>query len=366
MKRLQIVAVVLFMLFAFSVKAGEAEKKETNVNKPEYVIGKYDAKLLMPLGIGNSWTYRWKSEALKDAATVKAKDPIYKCLLWYRYKDKSVRAKCFHHEATAHEETYTIVRADYSREEGNHYFYTVTSKPEVPVEQLRDGRYEDSQENCWTWWSNVTRGDGPKGLTESIKRDWSIHKDYLLGNEETDELPADHRNVLHIEFRDGEWGANVIEFTYANKENRVTGVFKYNTQGVDVEVPAGKFKNCVEFIEVVPKDKEDMKNVPAKDATAEKDAKPAEPGKAAEPPKIVEPEKNAHLGKAEKPAEPQKPAEPGRDAKAMEPWVDWETHTFWAPGVGMVREYQKRPDGSIAYELELLKFGPIETTKEVP
>ena len=44
-----------------------------------------------------------------------------------------------------------------------------------------------------------------------------------------------------------------------------------------------------------------------------------------------------------------------RDKEEDSP-VLWEIQTFWAPGVGKVKEIYKRADGTVVYELELVRF----------
>lgn len=304
-----VVLVVMVSLFFFERKLSKASDQLSKIRMKEqktakkatttedFIPGTYDPRLLMPLALGNSWTYRWKSAATPTLKEVESKDkPIFRGLSWYSFGGKSVLARRYGYKAKAHKETYTIVRQD-----GDHYFFTISIDPKVPPEQIRDGRFEDSVENCWTWWDRRQGSYGSMGMTESIKRNWGIHRDYLLGKqaELPDDFPADHRNAIHIEFTEGEWGDSWLEFAYSKNPCR----YVYKTMGNEIKVAVGTFKNCIEVIEKVHK-----------------------------------------------------------DAKEKSPLV-WETHIFWAPEVGKVWEYQKLADGTITYELELLKFVPAKKKK---
>jgi len=134
----------------------------------------------------------------------------------------------------------------------------------------------------------------PLALTESIKRDWGRHRRYFLGedNAMSADLAADHRNVVHVEYRRGGWGHGAVEFTFYNNPH----AWRYDTSGANVTVAAGTFRACIETVEKVHAAEED--------------------------------------GGV----------------------LLWETHSFWAPDVGLVRECQRLPDGTETYTLELLRF----------
>ena len=261
----------------------------------------YDPATLLPLAVGNTWTYRWRSPAVRGTEEVETDEPIYYGIQHFEHGGKSMFALGYHRKARAHEETYTVVRRD-----ADHYFFTVAATPEVPPGQLRDGRYEHSRENCWTLWDKRRGGSGGWGVTESIKRQWTYpSRQYLLkaGPAKPGELPIDNRNVLM------EPGRKLV---WTGKDRRVTKMIEYRWAAV-VRVPAGEFKDCFELVHTCPRSKEEIE----KPAKADDDAK--------------------------------------KDAGRLPTWALFETHTFWAPRVGMVRECQKLSDGRVAYELELVK-----------
>ena len=254
---------------------------------------------------------------------MKKDDPIYFGVERFNYSGKGMTATAYRRMAKAHEETYTVVRKD-----GDHYFFTVSSNPNVPIGQIRDGRYDSSKENCWTLWdTRKGRSTGDMGMTESIKRNWTYpSRQYFLdgSSKKTTDFPIDNRNVIQNPGR---------KFVYAGEGNRVTGAIEYKIADITVSVPAGIFKNCFEFVETVPRSKEELKKIQKE-------------------------------GKAKKQA-----------IKGDIPtWAKFETHTFWAAGVGMVYEYQKLAGGVIAYELKLKKviddgkvvFPPANEKKKNP
>ena len=258
-----------------------ANERDQSAHAP----GKYDPKLLMPLSVGSSWTYKWTSPKVQGDEPVKFPKSFFESAKYYSYKGKTVIATRYHYRAQCHEETYTIVKRD-----GEHYFFEVTTDPAVPADQIRDGRYEDSVQNAWTWWKER----GELGLTESIKRPWSIHRGYLAEGRSVKEgdYPADDRTAIQVEYANGTWNKMHVEYTFTDKR-----AFEYRIMGdTEVSVPAGKFSGCAKSIEKVLADDK---------------------------------ENSAPL---------------------------WEIHTFRCPGVGVVREYLKLPYGSIGYELQLVRY----------
>jgi len=106
------------------------------------------------------------------------------------------------------------------------------------------------------------------------------------------DLPADHRDILRIEFEGETWGNSWVEIL------RVGDMHSIKCQPAQlnpIQVPAGIFKNCIESVEIFSGEFGDKKE-------------------------------------------------------------EWETHIFWAPNVGRVYEYQILPDGTITYELKLLQY----------
>jgi len=259
----------------------------------------YDPRLLMPLAVGNKWVYQWESPASPGTEEVEKDQPIFCGLRVYTYGGSTMTALSYCRKARAHREIYTVIRQD-----GEHYFFVVASDPNVPAHEIRDGRYEESIENCWTLWDDQTGKKGNRGLTESIKRRWTYpSKQYFLEDEQDfpAEVPIDNRNVMQ---NPG------VEYVYTNKEGLIIEGTKYRLADV-VKVPAGTFAHCLEFVHTVPKQGERI-NRKARDEVTE---------------------------------------------GGLPKWAEFETHTFWAPEVGMIYEYQKRPDGMITYEMKLLKFG---------
>lgn len=258
---------------------------------PEEKPFQYEPKTLMPLAVGNKWVYQWSST---DAGANKDNEGGrrgYHCWREYGYDNKGMLYNVHIVMIIPHEETYEIVRQD-----GEHFFFTVTAPEEVGLTLARDGRYDDSVELCWTWWDKREQPGGSVGLTESIKRNWGEDAVYLLDGKPIPEnkfdLPADHRDTVRVEFENGEWGNSFVGIWEVGSRYR----FRYQPSQLEkIEVPAGTYTDCIESIE-------------------------------------------KFSGKAES------------DGKQDE----WETHIFWAPGVGKVYEYQVLPDGRKTYELKLV------------
>jgi hypothetical protein len=257
----------------------------------------------MPLAVGNSWTYRWTSPSVTNDAEVSSEKPLFYGRQRYEYGGKGMFALCYRYMARTHDESYTVVRQD-----GEHFFFEITTSPEVAMDQVRDGRFDSSRENCWTWWQS----EGSRGLTESIKRGWTYPgRQHLLdGGAEPEELPADHRNAIHVEWDGPGWHCG-IAFSVGGTQVIET----YELASRPVTVPAGTFTNCIEVIEEVY-DKEKIKK--------------AAGGPSETPEAIL--------------------------IKNREEFLWWRTRTLWAPGVGRVLEYQQLADGTIAYRLELVRY----------
>lgn len=234
---------------------------------------------LMPLKLGNSWTYDWKF-------TSKSKDPVLNGLQFYSYGDgPSCTARIFGQSYADHTETYKIVRQD-----KDHFFFNVTGSNSVKTRLLRDGRYGDAVEYCWTRWQK-----NDVGVTESIKRPWNTPAMGLLDGKPKPEndLPRDDRNVLMFPHKDGKIIKNRIEYTYTNSIRWIYDSLDLRS----VTVPAGTFDGCVSVRAQLLEDK-DPKN----------------------------------------------------------PKVAFETQSWWAPGVGMVKEIQTTPDGDTVYEMQLQSY----------
>lgn len=142
--KLFLICSVIFIIVSGFNEQSNCEEQ----NKPK-TIGFKEPKSLTPLavGIGNRWTYQWKSSTAQSQSKDRGRI-IYLCKHEYMFGGKSMWAVCYHYSTDAHEphqETYCI-----TRKSGNNYLFTVTSKPNVPASQIRDGRYEDSKENCLT------------------------------------------------------------------------------------------------------------------------------------------------------------------------------------------------------------------------
>jgi hypothetical protein len=240
---------------------------------------------LLPLEVGNTWRYSWTSTLTDRTPNAKVKVRGFQ---WHEYGENCMIAKRFIPVPPDHAETYTI-----TSKRGDNYYFTVSSDPAVKGDE-RDGRYDDTVEMCWTWWTGTETG-----LTETIKRNWDYpSKGYLLGSHYADvpaEKPTDNRNVVHIKKK----GVVAFAMMYGSSL-----VYDYNLRGTTVTVPAGTFRNCVEVTEKVYKKE-----------------------------------------------------------KGKKPKLEWETHTFWAPMVGMVRDYQQLPDGIITYDMKLTRYTVGGVTK---
>lgn len=279
----------------------QADGKPTpDANAGEHSPGSYDPRKLMPLAVGNRWTYRWKSPAVIGDAEVKGdsiKAPLFIHSEFYIHGERMKIMNVSSGKARNHEETYTIVRQD-----GDHFFFDISSNPPVEQDRLRDGRYNDSVENAWTWTDNKSSQTRSLVLTESIKRKSVIgFANMFRDSPEAKALDAektileDHRMVLFVPFFEGKWGYSKHPSSYQ------VGSFSivYNSVPKTIQVPAGTFQGCLETVEHSPE-------------------------------KVAD--------------------------SAGSKMSRYRTHTFWAPGTGIVREYQEFADGKIAFERELVKF----------
>jgi hypothetical protein len=270
----------------------------------------------MPLAVENSWTYRWRSSFTNTPEEFKTDEKFCFYFLEFEYKKKTSFALGYQHHGRVHEETYTITRQDVDQ-----FFFTVKSSPDVPVDYLRDGRYEQSVETAWSWWGPQTANDREFGLTESIKRDWSYpHNQVLLRGQDPEEgkYPSDDRILIHLKYWNGGWGNDVRTWHIIDMyDKRLVPIITYSSEEQEVSVPAGHFKQCLRTVLVAYMYSEDV------------------------PPEDISNYFDKH--------------------KDM---LLFETQTYWAPGVGMVREYQKLGDGRLAYDLELLKYDVAGKKKE--
>jgi hypothetical protein len=251
----------------------------------------------MPLAVGNKWTYRWRSAAAPGADTADSGDsmsrPMFRCTRFYILGERVRTFTVSSPRARAHEETYTIVRRN-----GEAYLFEVASSPEVPPEQLRDGRYGDAVERAWTWSQTECRIPDSAGctwriLTESLKRKTELGPAFFpQGGVTPETILEDHRKVLFIPFLGGKWAYSALPSTLQAAGYRVA----FKVSGTRVEVPAGGFDGCLETIEY------------------------------------------------------------STQAEGQAESLQYRTHTFWAPGTGIVREFQEFGDKSVSYELELLRF----------
>ncbi len=267
--------------------------------------GSYDARLLMPLAVGSSWTYTWETPRATGPQEVRAEsaiNPLYMSNAFYALGKRMKMTTARHSRARAHHETYNITRRD-----GDHYFFTISTEPhDVELDMVRDGRYGQvaQPEFCWTWTDNDSDGDGSLVLTESINRTSEVPAmlwpDFLpdeSAEAQGDEVVyQDHRMVLFVPFKDGHWGYSRSPSGYIVGPCSMV----YFTEPTTVSVPAGEFRGCLETVEY----------------------------------------------KREKGGE-------GEEDRLL-----YKTHTFWAPGTGVVREYQEFPDGTIAFERKLLRSEP--------
>jgi len=301
MKKIMITTIVCLAAIAWLGQNSQAQTTAPGPDKkPVYVWGKYDPKLLLPLAVGNSWTYRWKCQAIKDDREIESKQPLYYGLMWYEFDKNRVLATCFHYSARAHEETYEIYRQD-----NENFFFKVTAAPPVRKDMIRDGRYEFCKEQCWNWWDKSSEPKGSVGLVECLKRDWSGHYEELCKDARTPknewDLPLDIRHELRVEFENKQWGRAWVEIQDIGSP--VSLQYKPADNKKPVVVPAGTFDNCIETVE-----------------------------------KFKKKEKDGQL-------------------------VVWQTHMFWSPGIGKIYEFQQNEDNSIAYELELIRYKVKPATK---
>ena len=291
------------------------EKKENSANQKsttlaaketQYEPGTYSPSLVMPLHVGNSWTYSWvRPDTTPHSEPPNGDKPIVHCIQYYisdHPEDRSPSVTAGIATWKEHNETYTIIA-----KEDDTFVFSITAEPEGADREIRDGRYESFTRLSWRWREQRDLTGHYMALEEHITRKWGRWGSFSgpPGHAGTKLLskgtPSDSRDSLRFEFHDGKWGASeVVGLSYGNYrvEYRVpvnsarANAFK----GTEIVVPAGKFLGCLETIEGIYKGSEE------------------------DSPLIC------------------------------------QTHSFWAPGIGKVREYQKAADGNITYELNLLRY----------
>jgi len=287
------------------------------------------AKRLLPLAVGNSWTYRWSSPGAPKEGEFQYPDARSRCMTEWKYDDLQMIVHSVRGKGREHTETYRITRQD-----GDRFFFEVSSSPKVGKQQLRDGRYAYSQEIAWRWWQN----GATLGLIESIKRevlfrsaselsDFPLDRilrdlppgqyaafsvEYGNGTRshlrfrsdfnrkakiEPPNLPSDDRILIQDSGKHG--GLWTVERGVGRRgEERLVTEYTNHGSSKSIRVPAGTFEGCVQTA--------------VKCSTSK--------------------------------------------AKQSPLSTQWEIHTFWAPEVGMVREYQKLDDGTLVYELTLVSY----------
>jgi hypothetical protein len=230
------------------------------------------------------------------------------CKTFMRYDGKSV-GKAVHTESAGmpptHEETYSITRVV-----GDRYFFDVSSQPDVGLDKCRDGRYADSPSRYWKWEKQNYTDNRPSGsirkhafqLLETINYEWGGTRGFFLRGSQPPEgeFPEDFRITLRVDpENNGIWGQ--LDQTRELKFHYGTDyTTKYEIGPNIVSVPAGEFVGCVKSSERFHQD--------------EKEDSP----------------------------------------------LLWEVQSFWAPGVGKVKEVYRRADGTIVYQLELLRHSPAK------
>ena len=295
--------------------AVEEGRRGPSVRQPRG-LDRDHARQLMPLEVGNRWTYRWTSPAAPAGAEVEAEEPIFYGRQISSYQGKSMDALGYRRNARPHEETYSITRL-----EGDRYFFVISSAPEVPLGQIRDGRYEESQQLSWSW-----SEDGEVlALSEQIEREWTYpSRQYLLrgSSRAPADFPVDFREVIQLESDHGgryRGGRRVWLSSRASGDKQMCPVTQHNSRLAEVVVPAGKFAGCMETVVKFFMSEEEIDDSAWGDLFDRADAP-----------------------------------------------LLYETHTYWAPGVGMVREYQKTGDGKLAYDLALLEYDLRQGGSEAP
>lgn len=202
-------------------------------------------KLYMPLAIGNSWTYEWRSFATPDTNVIVLQKPIMN-MTYYSYNNKRLKAKGEIFSARAHKETYTITRS-----ENNNYFFTISTDPSVIDNDLiRDGRYFNAVEFWWYWIDNK---ENYFTLGETIKNNWHKNDPFMgaikksLSGEKTislNDFPYDYRFCLIFDYENGKKSTFI---------KLIDGLCHYITQIAkkEIKVPSGVYKECIETIEEI-------------------------------------------------------------------------------------------------------------------
>jgi len=197
-----------------------------------------------------------------------------------------------------HKETYTIVRVD-----GPKYYFQISTIPQDST-PVRDGRYEDARSQYWMLAANA--GD-TFGIAERIERKWQriieASPIYMTtGKAAPGEWMHDFVGDGPVPTDEFPLDQNDLIVVQPNQARRAfthelhfgsKSEITFDSRGQSVTVPAGTFEDCFKTLVTI---------------------------------------------------------------RSKEGALRWQTHTFYAPGVGMVREYQELPNGSLTYRLDLLEF----------
>jgi len=269
----------------------ENDFQSENYTPLEYFIDSntYDPKILMPLSVGNSWTYKWHYNNYSST-------PI-KMMCRKRYKvenSQSLTARSYRRVIkNNHIETYLI-----TNQINGKFYFKISVKPSKTDLNLivRDGRYKETVQKYWKWTTSKGGGGHLVGLYEICSRNWDYHIKTMFSRQgyNTDDLPLDNLTAINILVKKGQWKNTTLEIK--NADNIITE--KYDPTDKEIQVEAGRFNDCFETIHI-SKDKDKI----------------------------------------------------------------YKTHTFWAPNVGMVKEYQafvKDDNEIIIYHLDLQSYNLVE------
>lgn len=280
--------ICIFFLTLFAIVSMGAKPKSSYAVK-----NNVDPRIYMPLAVGNSWTYVWKNKVISDLKEpeTKRKGTVFWINRFFeKGKPNIYYGQSFLYELSTFEDTYSIYRQDQ-----NHFFFNIScSGKDCEYHTAGDSRFKHSLEQAWTWTDTNKAGQLNIVLTETLKTD-------VLNPKAKDDISlaaVDNRNIIHVVKKNNAWYNWNMVMSYGNSFN-----LEYDFKDHSVEVPAGKFEQCILI-------------------------------------------KEMYHGEFH-----------GRV-------IDFAVYKYFAPNIGMVKEYQQLADGTITYTMELEKYNLAQTKKE--
>jgi len=244
---------------------------------------------LLPLATGNSWTYQWTCPA-ETRALAEGQTAEHPKVVVTSVAPIDYGGRVLNaHHVSSPPVDHTEKYVVAENVDGK-YRIEIKTTQDVPVSRVRDGRYDGTKDIFWSWQANANRDR--MSLSEDLAYEWNDSLARILlrgGTVPVDEFPTSRTNFIDITLNDGIWGQSWLQVD--NQSASITYLYR-TADSVHVEVPADSY-DCIETI--------------------------------------------TRIMQSSRP-----------DAA-----IDCEIHSFFAPHVGLVREYQVTDDGVVIYDMQL-------------